>query len=175
MARLVAITACPTGIAHTVMAAEALRRVAALKGHDIWVETLGSEGARTPLDAATVAAADAVILAADITVDETRFQGKPLVRTTTALAIRETGRIIDEAVARVDIPKKGSEYDTEGLRAKAIEWKRAYDLGNTMILSAGREIEYRTVVQAMDTIRKDGERDLFPDVLFGAVATPGGG
>jgi PTS system fructose-specific IIC component len=99
MAKLVAITACPTGIAHTFMAAEALRRVAALKGHDIFVETLGSEGVRTPLDEAAVAAADAVILAADITVDEARFRGKPIVRTTTALAIRETERIVDEAVA----------------------------------------------------------------------------
>ncbi|HZI14355.1 MAG TPA: PTS fructose-like transporter subunit IIB [Myxococcus sp.] len=99
MAKLVAITACPTGIAHTLMAAEALRRVARLKGHDISVETLGSEGVRTPLDATALAEADAVILATDITVDETRFQGKPLVRTTTALAIRETARIVDEAAA----------------------------------------------------------------------------
>ncbi|WP_163997126.1 PTS fructose-like transporter subunit IIB [Pyxidicoccus caerfyrddinensis] len=100
MAKLVAITACPTGIAHTVMAAEALRRVAALKGHHISVETLGSEGARTPLDAAAIAEADAVIVASDITVDETRFQGKRIIRTSTALAIRETEHIIDEAVAR---------------------------------------------------------------------------
>ncbi|MCY1014990.1 PTS fructose-like transporter subunit IIB [Pyxidicoccus sp. MSG2] len=100
MAKLVAITACPTGIAHTVMAAEALRRVAALKGHHITVETQGSEGARTPLDAAAIAEADAVIVAADITVDETRFQGKRIIRTSTALAIRETEHIIDEAVAR---------------------------------------------------------------------------
>jgi PTS system fructose-specific IIC component len=99
MAKLVAITACPTGIAHTLMAAEALRRVARLKGHDISVETLGSEGVRTPLDATVLAEADAVILATDITVDETRFQGKPIIRTTTALAIRETARIIDEAAA----------------------------------------------------------------------------
>ncbi|QSQ27533.1 PTS fructose-like transporter subunit IIB [Pyxidicoccus parkwayensis] len=100
MAKLVAVTACPTGIAHTVMAAEALRRVAALKGHSIAVETCGSEGVRSPLDAAAIAEADAVIVAADITVDESRFQGKPIIRTSTALAIRETEHIIDEAVAR---------------------------------------------------------------------------
>ncbi|MCP3142678.1 PTS fructose-like transporter subunit IIB [Pyxidicoccus xibeiensis] len=100
MAKLVAVTACPTGIAHTVMAAEALRRVAALKGHDIAVETRGSEGVSAPLDPAAVAAADVVIVAADITVDESRFQGKQIIRTSTALAIRETGHIIDEAVAR---------------------------------------------------------------------------
>ncbi|HYD31129.1 MAG TPA: PTS fructose-like transporter subunit IIB [Azospirillaceae bacterium] len=100
MARLVAVTACPTGIAHTVMAAEALRRVAALKGHEIEVEARGSEGVRALLSDAAIAAADAVIVAADIAVDETRFQGKPIVRTSTAAAIRETGRIIDEGVAR---------------------------------------------------------------------------
>ncbi|MFP2910580.1 PTS fructose-like transporter subunit IIB [Pyxidicoccus sp. 3LFB2] len=107
MAKLVAITACPTGIAHTFMAAEALRRVAALKGHEITVETLGSEGVRTPLDPAAVAAADAVIVAADITVDESRFQGKRIVRTSTAEAIRETEHIIEEAVSRVAAPAPG--------------------------------------------------------------------
>ncbi len=110
MAKLVAITACPTGIAHTFMAAEALRRVAALKGHDITVETLGSEGVRTPLDPSAVAAADAVIVAADITVDESRFQGKRIVRTSTADAIRETEHIIDEAVARARVPSPGPEH-----------------------------------------------------------------
>lgn len=103
MAKLVAVTACPTGIAHTFMAAEALRRVADLKGHDLTVETRGAEGVRTPLEEQAVAQADAVILATDITVDESRFHGKPLVRTSTAVAIRDTERIIDEAVARATL------------------------------------------------------------------------
>ncbi|RKH49142.1 PTS fructose-like transporter subunit IIB [Corallococcus llansteffanensis] len=103
MAKLVAVTACPTGIAHTFMAAEALRRVADLKGHDLTVETQGGEGVRTPLEEQAVAQADAVILATDITVDESRFHGKPLVRTSTAVAIRDTERIIDEAVARATL------------------------------------------------------------------------
>ncbi|WP_207458743.1 PTS fructose-like transporter subunit IIB [Azospirillum sp. SYSU D00513] len=103
MARLVAVTACPTGIAHTFMAAEALRRVAVLKGHEIEVETSGSAGVRTPLDNAAIAAADGVIIAADIAVEEDRFQGKRIVRTSTAAAIRETGRIIDEATGVVPV------------------------------------------------------------------------
>ncbi|WP_216627402.1 PTS fructose-like transporter subunit IIB, partial [Corallococcus exercitus] len=106
MAKLVAVTACPTGIAHTFMAAEALRRVADLKGHELSVESRGAEGVRTPLDEAVVAQAEAVILATDITVDESRFQGKPLVRTSTAVAIRDTERIIDEAVARATLHRK---------------------------------------------------------------------
>jgi PTS system fructose-specific IIC component len=107
MAKLVAVTACPTGIAHTVMAAEALRRVAALKGHELSVEMLGAEGVREPLDLAVVAAADAVILAADITVDESRFQGKRIIRASTAAAIRETDRLIDEAVGRASSESTG--------------------------------------------------------------------
>ncbi|HYD64612.1 PTS fructose-like transporter subunit IIB [Azospirillum sp.] len=106
MARLVAVTACPTGIAHTVMAAEALRRTAALKGHSIAVETQGAEGPGAPLDAADIAAADAVVVAADIAVDEARFAGKPVVRTTTARAIRETETVLNEALAHVHQPVK---------------------------------------------------------------------
>ncbi|HEY0836732.1 MAG TPA: PTS fructose-like transporter subunit IIB [Azospirillum sp.] len=104
MARLVAVTACPTGIAHTVMAAEALRRTAALKGHTIAVETQGAEGPGAPLDAAAIGDADAVILAADIAVDESRFAGKPVLRTSTARAIRETEAVLDEALAHVRSP-----------------------------------------------------------------------
>ncbi|WP_431862565.1 PTS fructose-like transporter subunit IIB [Azospirillum sp.] len=101
MARLVAVTACPTGIAHTVMAAEALRRTAALKGHAIEIETQGAEGVGTRLGDAAIENADAVILAADIGVDESRFAGKPILRTSTARAIRETGHVLDEALAHV--------------------------------------------------------------------------
>ncbi|WP_207481988.1 PTS fructose-like transporter subunit IIB [Arenibaculum pallidiluteum] len=100
MARYVAVTACPTGIAHTVMAAEALRRTAAVKGHSIEVETQGSSGVQTPLSADAIAAADAVILAADIAVDEGRFAGKRVLRTSTATAIRETERVLNEALAQ---------------------------------------------------------------------------
>ncbi|WP_029009870.1 PTS fructose-like transporter subunit IIB [Azospirillum halopraeferens] len=99
MARLVAVTACPTGIAHTVMAAEALRRTAVVRGHTIAVETQGSAGVQTPLSDADLDAADAVIIAADVAVDESRFAGKPVLRTSTATAIRDTARILDDAAA----------------------------------------------------------------------------
>lgn len=99
MEKLVAITACPTGIAHTIMAAEALRRVAAMKGHDLRVETQGSEGVKTPLSDDDIAAASAVILATDIQVDESRFEGKPVTRVSTARAIRDTEAVLDAAVA----------------------------------------------------------------------------
>jgi fructose PTS system EIIBC or EIIC component len=98
MARLVAITACPAGIAHTLMAAEALRKVATARGHSIDVETQGSEGVKTPLPESALAEADAVIVAADIQVDTARFAGKPVHRTSTAMAIRETDAVIAAAL-----------------------------------------------------------------------------
>ena len=73
--RLVAITACPTGVAHTFMAAEALQQAAARMGLELQVETRGSVGARNLLDEAAIAAADAVLLAADIVVETARVAG----------------------------------------------------------------------------------------------------
>jgi PTS system fructose-specific IIC component len=98
MAKLVAVTACPAGIAHTLMAAEALRKVAVARGHSIEVETQGAEGVKAPLTERALAEADAVIIAADIQVDTGRFAGKPVHRTTTAVAIRETDAVIAAAL-----------------------------------------------------------------------------
>ncbi|WP_437309508.1 PTS fructose-like transporter subunit IIB [Sorangium sp. So ce388] len=114
MEKLVAITACPTGIAHTIMAAEALRRVAAMKGHDLRVETQGSEGVKTPLSDDDIAAASAVILAADIQVDESRFEGKPVTRVSTARAIRDTEAVLDAAVAAASGSAHGASGSTHG-------------------------------------------------------------
>ena len=73
-----AVTACPTGIAHTYLAAEALEAAAARAGVDLAVETQGSAGS-TPLDPATIAAAEAVVFAVDVGVrDKHRFAGKPV-------------------------------------------------------------------------------------------------
>jgi fructose PTS system EIIBC or EIIC component len=99
--KLVAVTACPAGMAHTVMAAEALRRQAAVMGHDLAVETQGAEGPRDVLPEDAVSGADAVIIAADVHVDLARFAGKPVRAVSTAEAIRRTDRVITDAVAAV--------------------------------------------------------------------------
>ena len=99
MAKLVAVTACPTGIAHTFMAAEALRRAALAAGHDIRVETQGSVGTADALTPSEIAAADAVILATDVRVDEARFAGKPVVQTSTQDAIRNAAGLVTQATA----------------------------------------------------------------------------
>ena len=74
------MSACPTGIAHTYMAADKLSAAGQAAGVDVHVETQGSSGA-TPLDPAVIRAADAVIFAVDVGVrDQGRFAGKPVVR-----------------------------------------------------------------------------------------------
>jgi len=96
--RFVAVTSCPTGIAHTYMAAEALERAAEAAGHQIHVETQGAAGAQ-PLDPAAIAAADAVVLGADVEVrDRHRFDGKPIVDVGVKRAISDAPAVIEQAV-----------------------------------------------------------------------------
>lgn len=102
--KLVAITACPTGIAHTYMAAEALEAAAGRAGVDISVETQGSAGS-TPLSQATIAGADAVIFATDVGVkDRARFAGKPMVASGVKRAIDDSDGMIRDAVAAASNP-----------------------------------------------------------------------
>jgi PTS system fructose-specific IIC component len=97
--KIVAVTACPTGIAHTIMAAEALKKTAEVMGYDIKVETQGSEGIRSPLSPEDIADADLVIIGADIHVDASRFAGKPVYATSRSRTIRNTKAVLEEAIA----------------------------------------------------------------------------
>jgi PTS system fructose-specific IIC component len=95
--KLVAVTSCPTGIAHTYMAAEALEQAAAEAGHEILVETQGAAGS-DPLSAEQIGAADAVIFAADVEVrDRERFAGKPLVQVGVKKAINDAPALLVQA------------------------------------------------------------------------------
>jgi PTS system fructose-specific IIB component/fructose-specific PTS system IIB-like component len=86
--KIVAVTACPTGIAHTYMAAEQLEKIGRRLGHDIRVETQGAMGIENKLSAAEVSDAEAVILAADIAVQgNDRFRGKKIIETSVQEAI----------------------------------------------------------------------------------------
>ncbi|WP_030482379.1 PTS fructose transporter subunit IIABC [Nocardioides aequoreus] len=101
---LVAVTACPTGIAHTYMAAEALETAAAKAGVDIAVETQGSAGA-TPLPREVIERADAVIFSVDVGVREKhRFAGKPVVATGVKRAIEDGDGLVALALAHADDP-----------------------------------------------------------------------
>ncbi|MGL5293949.1 MAG: fructose-specific PTS transporter subunit EIIC, partial [Aeromonas sp.] len=95
--RIVAVTACPTGVAHTFMSAEALQTMATQLGYQIRVETQGSVGAQNALTAEEIAAADLVFLATDIEVDMARFDGKPVYRTSTGAALKKTRSELDKA------------------------------------------------------------------------------
>lgn len=99
MKKIIAVTSCPTGIAHTLMAAEALKKTAAAMGHEIKVETQGSVGARDKLTESDIADADVVVLACDIRADKTRFLHKPVYETRTSEAIRDTRNVLQSALA----------------------------------------------------------------------------
>ncbi|MGK5114321.1 PTS fructose transporter subunit IIABC [Geodermatophilus sp. CPCC 205506] len=101
---LVVVSACPTGIAHTYMAADKLTAAAQAAGIDLHVETQGSSGS-TPLAPEVIRNADAVIFAVDVGVkDRDRFAGKPLVQSGTKRAINEPDVMIREALAAADDP-----------------------------------------------------------------------
>ncbi|TQS94176.1 PTS lactose transporter subunit IIC [Arthrobacter sp. TS-15] len=102
--RIVAVTACPTGIAHTYMAADSLVAAAKEMGVDLQVETQGSSGAK-PLDPAVIAAADAVIFAVDVDVrGKERFAGKPVINAPVKRGIDEPTRMVEEALAAATDP-----------------------------------------------------------------------
>lgn len=95
---LVAITACPTGIAHTYMAAEALENKAKEMGLRIKVETQGSAGAKNVLTAEDIAGAKGVIIAADKNIELSRFDGKPLFSCPVSRGINEPEALINEVM-----------------------------------------------------------------------------
>ncbi|QLK61807.1 PTS fructose transporter subunit IIBC [Enterobacteriaceae bacterium Kacie_13] len=101
--RIVAITACPTGVAHTFMAAEAIESEAKKRGWWVKVETRGSVGAGNAITPEEVAAADLVIVAADIEVDLAKFAGKPMYRTSTGLALKKTKQELDKALVEAEV------------------------------------------------------------------------
>ena len=98
---IIAATGCPTGIAHTFMAKEALEKAAAERGLTIKVETHGQVGVENELTGAQIAAAKAVVVAADKDVQAERFAGKPMVSVgvSKALSVEAAGALIDRALA----------------------------------------------------------------------------
>ncbi|MCQ4288709.1 PTS fructose-like transporter subunit IIB [Pseudomonas stutzeri] len=116
--KLVAITACPTGVAHTFMAAEALQQAATRKGYDLQVETRGSVGARNVLDPQAIADADAVLLAADIEVDVARFAGKRVFRCGTGVALKQPDATLDRALEEATVFSSGAAVSAGGSEQK---------------------------------------------------------
>ena len=96
--RVLAVTACPTGIAHTYMAAEALAKAGDEMGVTIKVETNGSGGAKNVLTAEEIANCDGIIIAADKNVDTARFNGKPVYSTKVADGIHKPKELINKII-----------------------------------------------------------------------------
>ncbi|NTZ72835.1 PTS fructose-like transporter subunit IIB [Pseudomonas protegens] len=121
--RLVAITACPTGVAHTFMAAEALQQTAKRLGYDLQVETQGSVGARNPLSAQAIAEADVVLLAADIEVPTERFAGKRIYRCGTGVALKQSEATLNKALAEGRLESSAAGAQAPGKQEKTGVYK----------------------------------------------------
>lgn len=119
---IVAVTACPTGVAHTFMSAEAIATYAQAQGWNVKVETRGQVGVGNLITPEEVAAADLVFVAADIDVDLSKFEGKPMYRTSTGLALKKTAQEFDKAFKQATVytggksESKASEENTKGER-----------------------------------------------------------
>ena len=107
--RILAVTACPTGIAHTYMAAEALEKAGEKMGYPLKAETNGSGGAKNVLTKAEIANCDGIIIAADKNVEMARFDGKPVVKTSVSNGINKP----EELIQRI-VDGKASVYHEEG-------------------------------------------------------------
>ena len=119
---IVAVTACPTGVAHTFMSAEAIETYAKKQGWNIKVETRGQVGAGNPITPEEVATADLVFVAADIDVDLNKFKGKPMYRTSTGLALKKTAQEFEKAFAEAQVytgdanaEKQETKAETKGI------------------------------------------------------------
>jgi PTS system fructose-specific IIC component len=121
---LVAITACPTGIAHTFMAAEALRKSANELGYLMKVETQGSVGAKNQLTPEEIAAADAVVIAADTYVDLSRFNGKRIHQTSTKAALKD-GKAVIETALTLPEPTSAGAADGQGDYLQSVKQAKA--------------------------------------------------
>ena len=108
MKNIVAVTACPTGVAHTFMSAEAIETYAKQQGWQVKVETRGQVGAGNEITAEEVVAADLVFVAADIDVPLDKFKGKLMYRTSTGLALKKTAQEFDKAFKEAKIYEGGA-------------------------------------------------------------------
>lgn len=117
---IIAATGCPTGIAHTFMAKEALEKAAAERGLTIKVETHGQVGIENELTAAEIASARAVVVAADKDVQPQRFAGKPMVAVgvSKAISVEAAGALIDAALVAKADPSAAAAVETEAVTAE---------------------------------------------------------
>lgn len=108
--KIVAVMACPAGVAHTYMSAESLRSACEKKQIDCKVETQGLAGVENKLTREEIAGADGVILSSDVKISgEERFNGKPTVFSLTNNVIKNPGKIIEELIIKTEQAHKDTE------------------------------------------------------------------
>ena len=129
--KIVAATGCPTGIAHTFMAEEALKRAAEKLGVEIKVETHGQVGVQNQLTKEEIRTADGVIVAADKDVDAGRFKGKPTVDVSVSAGINEAEHLIQQIIDGKARPYKGGS-NAESKQEEASEAKSAGGFGRAI-------------------------------------------
>lgn len=101
--KIIAVTSCPVGMAHTYMASAALKKAAKELGHDILVETQGSMGIRDKISSKDIQEADLFIDSADIAIEEAeRFKGKPAYKTTTSKLIKKGAEELQKAINTIE-------------------------------------------------------------------------
>jgi PTS system fructose-specific IIC component len=126
--RIVGVTACPTGIAHTYMAADSLVAAGKRLGVEVVIETQGSSGS-TPLDPAVISEADAVIFATDVGVKEReRFAGLPVIASGVKRAINEPDVMVSEALRAAEDPSAARVEGTASAAASGGGAKDSSDL-----------------------------------------------
>lgn len=124
--KILAVTACPTGIAHTYMAAEALQQAAQEKNISFKVETRGALGVENELSETEIADAHCIIVAAEIDVDAGRFEGKSVITVPIGEAIRNPGGLLDEALSKEAAPQELREQVEQTKAKRAPQRKGPY-------------------------------------------------
>lgn len=168
--KIVAITACPTGVAHTFMAAEALEEEGKRRGHQIKVETRGSVGAKNQLTDQEIADADLVIIAADIEVPLDRFNGKKMYRTKTSPALKKTAEEMDKAFVEASIYQHTGASQSSATDEKKGAYKHLMTGVSHMlpVVVAGGLIIALSFVFGIEAFKEEG-------TLAAALMTIGGG
>lgn len=156
MKKYVGITACPTGIAHTYMAAEKLEETAKETGNQIKVETQGSIGVENELTADDIREADAVVVAADTEVDLSRFDGKRVLVTGVQDGISRPAELLEQALTA---PTRG------GAGAAEPSDEPAAETGTTSASKDGKESVGHTLYTALMA----GVSHMIPFVVCGGI------
>ena len=96
--KILAVTACPVGVAHTYMAAEALKKAAKKRGCEIKVETNGAIGIENELTKEEIKEADAIIVASDKNINIDRFIGKPVLEVSVGVGLRKADQLVEKCI-----------------------------------------------------------------------------